>query len=521
MKHIKLSLSFIFLFLFSASLSAQTDAAMNSIASSIVQEMAKKGYSLSDHTILPVNEFKMGYNTRFYPGNHYLVCLSDDLSRKANIQMGAKAEYDPTEIKALFEQFKVGTSPEDLKMTKGASIIIQELSLVDVLIPIDYDFEFKMEEKDIKSDSKVNLMIFYKSSENTSNDSIQNKEERDAHQQFEKLKERVTEHESAKKMEKKPTTLEEQILYDAAKKGYSLSNRHTYSTKDFPTKINTSIHGGNTYQLVLFNDASGIVQLVGTPDETYNRMAKLTDGAKELPSFETKASLNISTYHIDFRESLYNAPCTLTAKVRGENANIKSTTSLFVFYKSFENLGGPENNKAEDFYSKKVTEAVVAKAEAQVEAFEKAMGYEFGSLEELIEETEMLSSISPSGLKYMNGKIAIDKWMEALVRESRGDGHIFKTFDAMHEDWQKKYFNYKVSSTANKLIKELDGGFKHRGFTKDNLLVVDHIMQDKVVTRYYFKIKKCTDYGRIIPRHELRDGKLHIIPWQKAIVPNQ
>ena len=81
--------------------------------------------------------------------------------------MGAKAQYDQEEINALFRKFKVGANPEDLRMQKGASIIFQELSLKDVVIPIDYDFECQMDEEDIKSDSKVNLMVFYKSVSNT------------------------------------------------------------------------------------------------------------------------------------------------------------------------------------------------------------------------------------------------------------------------------------------------------------------------------------------------------------------
>ena len=139
--------------------------------------------------------------------------------------------------------------------------------------------------------------------------------------------------------------------------------------------------------------------------------------------------------------------------------------------------------------------------------------------EEMKKETASLSSTSPSGLKYMNGKMAIDKWMEALVREAHGDEDVFKTFDAMHEDWQNEYTSYKSSSTANKLLNELDGGFKHRGFTKENLLVVDHVVNNEIVARYYFKIKKCDDYGRIIPKHEIKDKKMHITPWQKAAIP--
>ncbi|MEM9824115.1 MAG: hypothetical protein AAF985_23720 [Bacteroidota bacterium] len=518
MKLIKFFLSFVLAFLFSFPLAAQSDAVMNAVARSVAQEMSKKGYSQSDHVILPVREFNMGYNTRFFPGNHYLICLSDDLSRKASIQMAAQAEYDQAEINALFQQFKVGASPEDLKMTQGASLIVQELSLKDVLIPIDYDFEFKMEEKDIQSDSKVNLMVFYKSVKNTSNDSQQNKEEQEAHQQFQALQERVAAQEAAKKAEKLPETPEEQILYDAAKKGFSLSARHRHQTKDFPQTIDITIHGGNRYLLVLYNDAAGMVQLVGTPDEEYNKMVQLMEGAEVLSAFATAASVDLVSQEVDFRESLYNSTCAVEAKIKSNKVN--SETSLFVFYKSFENLGGPANNKPEDFYSKKVAEAVIAGAEAQVKAFEEAMGYEFVGLEELIEATKALSAASPSGLKYMNGKVAVDKWMEALVREAHGDSDIYKTFDAMHEDWQKQYMSYKATSTAQPLIDELDGGFKHQGFTNDDLLVVDHVLNDKVVTRYFFKIKKCADYGRIVPKHEIKAGKLHITPWQKALVPN-
>jgi len=140
--------------------------------------------------------------------------------------------------------------------------------------------------------------------------------------------------------------------------------------------------------------------------------------------------------------------------------------------------------------------------------------------EEMEKETASLTSASPSGLKYMNGKIAVDKWMEALVREAQGDENIFKTFDAMHEDWQNQYSSYKATSTADQLLNKLDGGVKHRGFTEDNLLVVDHVINNEVVARYYFKIKKCADYGRIVPKQEIKDGKLHITPWQKAVVPH-
>jgi len=201
-----------------ATANVQSDAMMNAVAQRIEQEMAKDGYSLSDHTILPVNEFNQGYNTIFFPGNHYQVCLSDDLIQKANIQMSAKAEYDQAEVNAIFREFKVGKSPEDLKMKKGASIIFQELNLTDVVIPVDYDFEFKMEEKDIQSDSKVNLMVFYKSASNTSNSSSQNKEEDYTHQQFKALQKRAAAHKIAEankpKLKDQKTTLSKQQSKD-------------------------------------------------------------------------------------------------------------------------------------------------------------------------------------------------------------------------------------------------------------------------------------------------------------------
>jgi len=394
MKPIHFSILLLYLLLPSTMLQAQSDAVMNAVAKGIEQEFSKKGYSLSDHIILPVSEFNMGYNTIFFPGNYYVVCLSDDLSRKASIQMEAKAEFDQAEINKLFKQFKIGAAPDDLKM--------------------------------------------------------------------------VTQEAAAIKMKKEEAlmTAKELVVHNAAKKGFSLADEQTYKTKDFPDKIEVSLHGGNTYQLALFNDANGSVQLLGTPDEKYNLLARMTEGLEELQAFETKAELSVSIQKIDLRALVHSPFYTLESKIKIDDPNVQSNTSL------------------------------------------------------MIKETETLSPSSSSGLKYMNGKIAVDKWMEALVRESHGDGHLFKTFDAMHEDWQQQFSQYKATSTAEKIIKGLEGGVNHHGFTKDDLLVLDHIIDNKVVTRYYFKIKKCSDYGRIVPKHEIKDGKLHITPWQKAVVPN-
>lgn len=145
--------------------------------------------------------------------------------------------------------------------------------------------------------------------------------------------------------------------------------------------------------------------------------------------------------------------------------------------------------------------------------------YELVSNDDLAKETATLTSISPSGLKYMNGKIAVDRWMEALVREEQGESEAFTVFDAMHDDWKTQNAIYKDAFFARKLIKPLQGGFTHRGFTEDNLLVVDHTTNGEIVTRYYLKIAKTSDYGRIIPKYEVNNGKLYITPWQKAAVP--
>lgn len=115
----------------------------------------------------------------------------------------------------------------------------------------------------------------------------------------------------------------------------------------------------------------------------------------------------------------------------------------------------------------------------------------------------------------MNDRIAIDKWMEALVKESRGEKRSI--FDIMDEDWKKKRSTY--NSTASSLISKLGGGFSHRGFTKNNLLMIDYAIDNKIVTRYYFKIKNCDDYGGIVPKQEIKDGKLYITPWQNALAP--
>ena len=69
MKPIHFSILLLYLLLPSTMLQAQSDAVMNAVAKGIEQEFSKKGYSLSDHIILPVSEFNMGYNTIFFPGN--------------------------------------------------------------------------------------------------------------------------------------------------------------------------------------------------------------------------------------------------------------------------------------------------------------------------------------------------------------------------------------------------------------------------------------------------------------------
>ena len=292
-----------------------------------------------------------------------------------------------------------------------------------------------------------------------------------------------------------------------------------YTTRDLPSVINTTLHGGNTYLLVLLNESSEKVQLIGTPDPAYNQLARLTEGMDPLASFETDPKPNIAIQKVDFRASLYSTFYQLRARLSGSPA-MDSPISFFVFYKSYENLGGAEGNKAEDFYTQQAGAEMVHALQEDMAAYEKTLGYDLMSLEAMLEEAKNLSAISPSGLKYMNGKIAIDKWMEALVRESRGDGHLYKTFDAMHEDWQAEYASYQTTSTADSLLNELEGGVSHLGFTEDNFLVVDHVIAEQVVARYYFKIKRCADYGRIIPRQTLKDGKLHITPWQKVVVPN-
>lgn len=525
MKHINFFGLFFFLVsLFSMPLNAQTDAAMKTAADNIINQLAEEGFSLSGQFVFTANEIVMGASTTLFPGNQYKVVLTTDGQRRSSLLIkGGAMTFDvKEELEQLGKELNIGTMPEDFKVEQTGSTAMQEVNMQTVVLPIDYSIDIGMTEADIKADTKLNLLIFYKSSDHIKNLIQKNNDEQHYHRYWTNY---IAEKRQAKKETAANPKMEELMRYkatiikDAAKYGYSLADYQTFSVKAFPKQLETEIHGGNNYLLVLYSGDTESLQIKGTPDKTYNQLAQLTEGMDELQAFEAKKTSNKSTHQIDFRASLYATNYTLNLEGEKGTWSDEPMASFFVFYKSYENMGGAADNKAEDFYTKKTGQALVNSMEEGKREYEATVGYKWMSLEDMVKETETLTSTSPSGLKYMNAKIATDKWMEALVREAHGDGHIYSTFDAMHEDWQKEYSRYKLNATADQLLKELDGGFKQQGFTKDNLVVMDHIIGDKVVTRYYFKIKKCEDYGRIVPKHEIKDGKLHITPWQKAVVP--
>ncbi|MFK8008785.1 MAG: hypothetical protein AB8H03_20665 [Saprospiraceae bacterium] len=524
MKHIKLFLPIIFLFFFSASLNAQTEDEMITRAKKIMASMQTKGYDLRDALVFAKDEFAQGYADtlyKLYPMNNYKIIVADDGKRNSQLQLEANTSYDYQAMENTIKIFKQGAYPDNAKSEMRSSYIEQDILMRAVLQPVDYTLRFSTPKKDIKEDSKLLFMVFYKSTEHIQGNTSKNDPEQHYHQEIQKtLKEYKS---SQPKTDPVATDLKmykEIILKDVAKYGYSLADYQTFSLKDFPKKMKTTIYGGNRYLLVLHSANAKRVQLKGTPDEKYNLLAKMTDGMDEIESFEAKSTANKSTHQIDFRASLYNTTYTLNLEGKDDAYSKNSMASFFVFYKSYENMGGPEDNKAENFYSKKVEDTMISSAKESVNEFEKAMGYEFTSLEELIEETKNLTIQSASGMELTTAKTALNIWKDAMVLDAKGKNTLNSIFKIMDTDWQSDYSKYRNNHTIEKLHHELKGAFSYRGFTKDGLFVVDHVMDESVIARYYFKFPKNKKRGGIIPKYEIKDGKLHLTAWQKAVVPN-
>jgi len=268
----------------------------------------------------------------------------------------------------------------------------------------------------------------------------------------------------------------------------------------------------------MLHNGSTNVPFKGVPDEKYNLLASMTDGMEELQTFSFNAPNSYALHKIDLRGSIHNAYYTLEPILK--NINQTSNIRLLIFYKSLENLGGPENNKAEDFYSKQAAAAIISAAEDGLKAFEEAMGYEFVSLEELIKETEGLTTKSSSGMELETAKTALNIWKDAMVAASREDNILNTVWKMMDDEWQSEFYKYKNNHTVEELIHGLKGALSYRGFTKDDLFVVDHVVDEQVKARYYFKFPKDKKHGGIIPKHEIKDGKLHLTAWQKAVAPN-
>lgn len=522
MKRIALTLFLISLFCFTTNqLNAQPEDAMKRAETSITNQLAADGFSHSQTIVFTAEEIAMGATVTLFPGNLYAVVVSTDGIRhtgllvKGNPMLFAVRE----QLEEMNKTFK-GTMPAEFTEERVGGFVAAEVDLQTVGMPIDYDINLGMSKSDIKSDTKLNLIIYYKSTDQMKGNMDKNNPENHYAELWKNQYSKTST--PTDPATDKLNTYKEIITKDAAQYGYSLANYINFKVVDFPIKEEMTLYEGNEYLLVLHSTDTKNIQLKGKPEETFITMSRLTENMDYMKTFTAEASTNQSVQQLDFRKSEYSVEYKLDLEGRKDESIDDPVASLFIFYKNRDNnTNNPEANKGEKYYSQKSTEEFVARIQSQERAKANAViaKHEYMNLEDMDKEVETLTPISPSGLKYMNGKIAMDKWMEALVRESRGDDGIYKTFDAMHEDWQNEHSAYKANSTADKLLNELEGGFTHRGFTKDNLLVVDHIIGEKIVARYYFKIKKCKDYGRIIPRHRIKDGQLHIMPWQKAMVP--
>lgn len=311
-----------------------------------------------------------------------------------------------------------------------------------------------------------------------------------------------------------------QIAYDS---GYSLSTYFIFEKDNLPNEVEVDVHGGNEYMFILKGVETDKLSIIGSPKGNHidrlqiNEQSLLFSKAVDLSSYSEKVRYS---FKLDATEESKKTQTKNTQDffsglgIDTDEDKPKNPTVVFlVLYKSGDNKGNASANKREDFFSQN------AKQKEGHTSTIPTKNVVSATQEQLENDLKDVTPISPSGLKYMNGKIAIDKWMLALVREEYNDQDILSVFDVMDEEWKKEFLAYKTNFTADKIIKGTKGGVKHRGFTKDNLLVIDHTIDNKVATRYYFKIKKCDDYGRIVPNHVLKEGKLHITPWQKAIVP--
>lgn len=165
MKHIKLFLYIIILLLFSASLNAQTDEAMKTEEAKTIKEMTTKGFEHSETLVFTTNEIAMGASLMLFPGNQYTIVLSTDGQRQTTFTVkGEPRLFDVEEkIEKIKKEFFIGEIPKSFSEKKTGSSITQEVNMQHVVIPIDYDIDMSLSEKDIQSDTKLNLMIFYKS----------------------------------------------------------------------------------------------------------------------------------------------------------------------------------------------------------------------------------------------------------------------------------------------------------------------------------------------------------------------
>ncbi|MEO1513737.1 MAG: hypothetical protein AAFV95_01950 [Bacteroidota bacterium] len=357
---------------------AQTTEAMNAAAQQIQKASKAKGYRLSEHMIFESHEFNMGLSTILYPGNEYWIIISDDGHRDAPLQLEGSMMYDSRlqleELQKELSSLAIGI-PEDFKTVQAPGLVYQKVDMRTAFLAVDYSIDFEMAKEHIKADSKVNVLIYYKSDGYIKGIEKDNREERGYQSHLlSVIEEKRASLKAANSVSAEELLLNEfkdAVIRDVGKYGYSLASYQALEIKEFPKELPTVIHGGNQYLLVLFSMDATRLQITGTPDANYNKLAKVTDGMTELPAFEAESMARESTHQIDLRTSLYAAIYTLKLLGTGKASTDKPMAGFFVFYKSYENVGGADNNKAEDYYTQQVKEKLDESIKALGEAAAK------------------------------------------------------------------------------------------------------------------------------------------------------